>query len=88
LIKSKKAFGDPLHKFGQVQRYIADGYAMTEAAKALTYNVARDVTPDTQNRIGTDAAKLFAAPVGKIVSNKILETVDRLFNNHHSLAGG
>ena len=44
-----------------VQRYIADSYAMTEAAKALVYNVARDIGPDRRNRVGTDAAKLFAA---------------------------
>lgn len=61
----RQAFGKPIAEYGQIQRYIADGYAMTEAAKALTYNVARDVTPTNRARIGSDAAKLFAAPVGK-----------------------
>lgn len=72
---TRKAFGAPIHSFGQIQRYIADGYAMTEAAKALTYNVARDVSPTTQNRIGTDAAKLFAAPVGKIVADYAIQVL-------------
>jgi isovaleryl-CoA dehydrogenase len=61
----RQTFGKPIAEYGQIQRYIADGYAMTEAAKALTYNVARDVTPGNRARIGSDAAKLFAAPVGK-----------------------
>lgn len=63
--EQRKAFGKSLNHFGQIQRYIGEGYAMMEAAKALTYNVARDVGPGNRARIGSDAAKLFAAPVGK-----------------------
>ncbi len=33
-----------------------------QAAKAFTYNVARDVGPSIENRINSDAVKLFAAP--------------------------
>jgi len=62
---NRQAFGQALTSFGQIQRYIAEGFAMKEAAKCLVYNVARDISPNTQNRIGSDAAKLFAAPVGK-----------------------
>ena len=73
----RKAFGKLRSTaFGQIQRYIADGYAMTEAAKCLTYNVARDVGPDMPgNRIGSDAAKLFAAPVGKIVADYAMQVM-------------
>ncbi|MSP24113.1 MAG: isovaleryl-CoA dehydrogenase, partial [Myxococcales bacterium] len=63
----RRAFGRAIGDFGQIQRYIAESYAKTEAARALIYTVARDSGPDTRNRIGTDAAKLFAAPVGKEV---------------------
>src|SRR5690606_14135731 len=63
--EQRKAFGKSLNHFGQIQRYIGEGYAMMEAAKALVYNVARDVGPENRARIGSDAAKLFAAPVGK-----------------------
>jgi alkylation response protein AidB-like acyl-CoA dehydrogenase len=48
---------------------------MTEAAKCLTYNVARDVGPDIRNRIGSDAAKLFAAPVGKTVADYAMQVM-------------
>ncbi|KIG13800.1 Isovaleryl-CoA dehydrogenase [Enhygromyxa salina] len=61
----RRAFEQSLNRFGQIQRYIGDGYAMMQAAKCLTYNVARDLGPDNRARVGSDAAKLFAAPVGK-----------------------
>jgi isovaleryl-CoA dehydrogenase len=71
----RKTFGKPLHEHGQIQRYIAEGYAAMEAAKALTYNVARDVGPDTRARIGSDAAKLFAAPVGKMCADYAMQVM-------------
>jgi len=71
----RKAFGTSLNRFGQIQRYIGDGYAMTEAAKCLVYNVARDIGPDVRNRVGSDAAKLFAAPVGKMVADYAMQVM-------------
>jgi isovaleryl-CoA dehydrogenase len=71
----RQAFGRPIHEFGQVQRYIADSFAKTEAARALIYTVARDSGPDKRNRIGTDAAKLFAAPVGKEVADNAMQVL-------------
>ena len=73
--QERQAFGSPINRFGQIQRYIADSYAMTEAAKCLVYNVARDVGPDVHNRIGSDAAKLFAAPVGKAVADHAMQVM-------------
>ncbi|MBX7080205.1 MAG: acyl-CoA dehydrogenase family protein [Nannocystaceae bacterium] len=71
----RQAFGRPIVDFGQIQRYIADGFAMTEAAKCLVYNVAREVGPDVRNRIGSDAAKLFAGPVGKTVADYAMQVM-------------
>ena len=71
----RKAFGEPINRFGQIQRYVGDGYAKMLAAKCLTYNVARDVTPDKNARIGSDAAKLFAAPVGKEVADFAMQVM-------------
>jgi isovaleryl-CoA dehydrogenase len=73
--QERKAFGEPINRFGQIQRYIADGYAMTEAAKALVYSVAHNVGPENRNRIGSDAAKLFAAPVGKTVADYAMQVM-------------
>lgn len=71
----RSAFGKALSNFGQIQRYIADSYAATEAARCLVYNVARGVSPESRNRIGTDAAKLFAAPVGKTVADNAMQVL-------------
>jgi isovaleryl-CoA dehydrogenase len=71
----RKTFGRSINEYGQIQRYIADGYAATEAAKALVYNVARDVRADKRNRIGSDAVKLFAAPVGKMVADYAMQVM-------------
>ncbi|HCP47267.1 MAG TPA: isovaleryl-CoA dehydrogenase, partial [Deltaproteobacteria bacterium] len=71
----RSAFGKSLASFGQIQRYIADSYAATEAARCLVYNVARGVSPESRNRIGTDAAKLFAAPVGKNVADNAMQVL-------------
>jgi len=71
----RSAFGQKLHEFGQIQRYIGDSYAMTEATRALTYWVASTVSPDTRSRLGSDAAKLFAAPVGKQVADNAMQVL-------------
>jgi len=71
----RKAFGQSINRFGQIQRYIGESYAATEAARCLVYNVARAVAPDIQNRIGSDAAKLFAAPVGKQVADNCMQVL-------------
>ncbi|MEQ8277503.1 MAG: acyl-CoA dehydrogenase family protein [Deltaproteobacteria bacterium] len=73
--RERVAFGQSINQFGQVQRYIGDGYAMTEAARCLVYNVARSVGPDVRNRVGSDAAKLFAAPVGKKVADYAMQVL-------------
>ena len=71
----RSSFGRPIHEFGQIQRYIAESYAKTEAARALIYTVAKDCGPNKRNRVGTDAAKLFAAPVGKEVADNAMQVL-------------
>ncbi len=72
---SRVAFGQPINRFGQMQRYIGEGYAKTEAARCLIYQVARMVGPDSRARLGSDAAKLFAAPVGKEVADAAMQVM-------------
>jgi isovaleryl-CoA dehydrogenase len=71
----RTSFGKSIADHGQIQRYIGESYAKTEAARALIYNVARHVRPDRRNRLGTDAAKLFAAPVGKEVADNAMQVL-------------
>jgi isovaleryl-CoA dehydrogenase len=71
----RHTFGKPIAEHGQIQRYLAESYAKTEAARALIYGVALSVGPGQRNRIGTDAAKLFAAPVGKEVADNAMQVL-------------
>lgn len=71
----RQSFGKSLAEHGQIQRYIGESYAKTEAVRALVYAVARATSPGTQNRLGTDAAKLFAAPVGKEVADNAMQVL-------------
>ena len=71
----RTAFGQQIHNFGQIQRYIGDSYAATQAARALTYSVAQSVKPGNRNRVDSDAAKLFAAPVGKQVADAAMQVL-------------
>jgi isovaleryl-CoA dehydrogenase len=73
--KERTAFGRPIAEFGQIQRYIGESFASTEAARALVYNVARTIRHDVKNRLGSDAAKLFAAPVGKAVADNAMQVL-------------
>jgi len=69
------AFGKPINSFGQIQRYIGESYAKTEATRCLVYQVARQVAPGARARLGSDAAKLFAAPVGKEVADNAMQVL-------------
>jgi isovaleryl-CoA dehydrogenase len=71
----RQSFGKPIAEHGQIQRYIAESYAKTEAMRALIYSVARDVGPGLRNRVGTDAAKLFAAPAAKEVADNAMQVL-------------
>ena len=71
----RRSFGKNIAEHGQIQRYIGESYAKTEAARALVYSVARNVGPSSRNRLGTDAAKLFAAPVGKEVADNAMQVL-------------
>jgi isovaleryl-CoA dehydrogenase len=71
----REAFGKPIHEFGQIQRYIGESYAKVEAIRALTYGVAATVGPGSRNRLGTDAAKLFASTAAKEVADNAVQVL-------------
>ena len=71
----RRTFGKPLAEHGQIQRYIGESYAKVEAMRALVYNVAADVGPNSRNRLGTDAAKLFCATAAKEVADAAMQVL-------------
>jgi isovaleryl-CoA dehydrogenase len=72
----RQSFGRPLREHGQIQRHLAESYAEYRAARTLVYDVARrfDLTA-TGQRIDADAAKLFAAQVGKRVADAAIQVL-------------
>ena len=72
----RKSFGVLIREHGQVQRHIAESYAEWRAAASLVYDVARrfDLT-QTDQRVEADAAKLFAAQVGKRAADAAIQVL-------------
>ncbi len=71
----RHSFGKPLAEHGQIQRYIGESFAKVEAMRALTFNVASTVGPLKRNRLGTDAAKLFASTAAKEVADAAVQVL-------------
>src|SRR5215475_955656 len=72
----RRSFGVPLREHGQIQRHVAESFAETRAARALVYDVARrfDLRA-TGQRVDADAAKLFAAQVGKRAADAAIQVL-------------
>ena len=69
----RKAFGQYLSEFGQIQRMIAESYSRTAAARALMYDVARQISPTSRNSAEADATKIVATDVGEWVSRQAIQ---------------
>ncbi len=72
----RKAFGQPIRSFGQVQRHIAEAFAEYRAARCFVYDVARrlDLTQAGQ-RIDADATKLFASQMAKRAADSAIQVL-------------
>jgi isovaleryl-CoA dehydrogenase len=68
------AFGQPINRFGQIQRHIGESYAEFKAAQAYIYNTARHL--DLENggqRLDSDGVKLFASTMAKNVADRAMQ---------------
>ena len=54
----RTAFGKPIAQFGQIQRYIANSFAKTEAMRSLIYGVA-----DSRSILATFGATSFVGTI-------------------------
>ena len=72
----RKAFGEPLASFGQIQKHIAEGYAKYMAGRSYAYNVARMIDPRREgNRIDSDGVKLFCSTMAKEVCDSAVQAL-------------
>ncbi len=72
-INERKAFGKYLIEFGQIQKMIAESYALTHSARSLLYLSAKDWHPLKRSRLYADSAKLISAKVGEFVARNALQ---------------
>jgi isovaleryl-CoA dehydrogenase len=69
----RKAFGEPLSRFGQIQRHIAESYAEYMAARAYVYAVANE--PYGGNRLDSDGVKLITTTMAKNVADRAIQVL-------------
>ncbi|MBN2056806.1 acyl-CoA dehydrogenase family protein [bacterium] len=72
-ICERKQFGECLIRFGQIQKMVAESYAMTHAARALTYNVALNIDPGRRRSLGAASAKLVATTTAELVARNAMQ---------------
>lgn len=74
--QDRKSFGQPLNRFGQIQRHIAESYAEFMAGRAYVYNVANNLGLDSSdNRIDSDGVKLFCSTMAKNVADRAIQVL-------------
>jgi isovaleryl-CoA dehydrogenase len=72
----RKTFGVPIREHGQIQRYIAESFSEYRAARAIVYETARHIDFEAAGqRVGADAAKLFACQVGKRAADAAIQVL-------------
>jgi len=74
-IAERSAFGKKLIDFGQIQRFVAESYAQTEAARALVYTVAQRVDPEVRGSLAAASAKLIATTTGETVARNAMQVL-------------
>jgi isovaleryl-CoA dehydrogenase len=74
-IAKRKAFGQPLISFGQIQQMVADSFAETMAARALVYQVASNISSDNRQSLGAASAKLVATTTAERVARRAIQVL-------------
>ncbi len=70
------AFGKPIVRFGQIQKFIAESFAQYQASRAYVYNTARHIKAHgSGNRIDSDGVKLVATPMAKMVADNAIQVL-------------
>jgi len=70
----RKAFGDALNKFGQIQRFIAESYAEYQAGRFYVYSTANQLKLETTgNGLDADGVKLYCGAMAKNVADRAMQ---------------
>lgn len=72
----RTAFGQPISRFGQIQKHIADSYAEYQAGRAYVYSTAHALKLDSGgNRVDSDGVKLYCSVMAKNVADRAIQTL-------------
>ena len=72
----RRAFGQPIGAFGQIQRHVAESYAEYAAGRAYVYATAAGMDlSKAGGRIDSDGVKLFCAPMATAVANRAMQVL-------------
>jgi isovaleryl-CoA dehydrogenase len=74
-IQERRAFGQPLIGFGQIQKLVADAFAETQAARALVYQAASSIVPERRESLAAASAKLIASQTGERVARAAIQVL-------------
>jgi len=72
----RRAFGQPINRFGQVQRHIGESYAEYAAGRAYVYATARamDLTR-AGGRVDSDGVKRYCGPMATAVAGRAMQVL-------------
>ena len=74
--QERRAFGQPLAAFGQIQRHIGESYAELMAARAYVYDTARKLDLAKHGaRLDSDGVKLVASTMGKNLADRAMQVL-------------
>jgi len=74
--RDRLSFGQPLNRYGQIQKHIADSYAAYAAGRAYVYNVAsRHSLTATGGRLDSDGVKLYCSEMATAVANRAMQVL-------------
>jgi len=72
----RRAFGEPLSSFGQIQRHIGESYAEFMACRAYVYDTARRLNlKKAGGRLDSDGVKLVSSTMGKNVADRAMQVL-------------
>ena len=72
----RRAFGQPIRDFGQIQRHIAESYAKWMAGRSYVYHVAGNLDLERGGqRIESDGVKLFCSTMAKEVADSAIQVL-------------
>lgn len=72
----RKAFGQSIRHFGQIQRYIADSYAQWMAGRSYVYATAAAMDLASHgNRLDSDGVKLYCSTMGKEIADRAIQVL-------------